>query len=155
MPPPKADEGFFCIVVPFVWGSKSSSSFMQGGCACGRTKGHENKRSLRSPFGNLRRTPMLIDWYWRFSFLGVCFSIRTEGSSDKHAGIVCSRHQLNRADGSREELPCRVKGQSPLRSPEAEPLAPPLTSAPHLLSWLRIAPSKSDSGGVSRRPSRR
>ena len=68
MPPPKADEGFFCIVVPFVWGSKSSSSFMQGGCACGRTKGHENKRSLRSPFGNLRRTPMLIDWYWRFSF---------------------------------------------------------------------------------------
>ena len=25
---------------------------------------------------------------------------------DKHAGIVCSCHQLNRAKGSREELPC-------------------------------------------------
>ncbi|MFR4140086.1 MAG: hypothetical protein ACLT35_11810, partial [Christensenellales bacterium] len=25
---------------------------------------------------------------------------------DKHAGIVCRRHQPNRAKGSREELPC-------------------------------------------------
>ena len=42
---------------------------------------------------------------------------------DKHAGIVCSCHQLNRAKGSREGtssrfiLPCRVKGQRPLVFP--------------------------------------
>ena len=41
MPPPKADEGFFCIVVPFVWGSKSSSSFMQGGM---RLRAHQRAR---------------------------------------------------------------------------------------------------------------
>ena len=35
-------------------------------------------------------------------------------SLHKHAGIVCSRHQPNRAKGSREELPCGVKGQRPL-----------------------------------------
>ena len=35
----------------------------------------------------------------------------------KHAGIVCKCHQLNRAKGSREELPCKVKGQRPLGSP--------------------------------------
>ena len=27
------------------------------------TKGHENKRSLRSPFGNLRRAPMFLGFY--------------------------------------------------------------------------------------------
>ncbi|MFR3408387.1 MAG: hypothetical protein ACLTXW_02395 [Christensenellales bacterium] len=26
--------------------------------------------------------------------------------TDQHAGIVCRSHQLNRAKGSREELPC-------------------------------------------------
>ena len=45
----------------------------RGIAPAGATKGHENKRSLRSPFGNLRRTPMLIDWYWRFSFFGGMF----------------------------------------------------------------------------------
>ena len=44
---------------------------------------------------------------------------------DKHADTVCKCAQPNRAKGSREELPCGVKGQSPLRSPEAEPLVPP------------------------------
>ena len=33
---------------------------------------------------------------------------------DKHAGIVCQCAQLNRAKGSREELPCGVKGAMPL-----------------------------------------
>ena len=48
-----------------------------------------------------------------------------ERMTDQHAGIVCSCHQLNRAKGSREELPCRdsvpagVKGQSPLGLPNA------------------------------------
>ena len=42
---------------------------------------------------------------------------RTAGSPDKHADTVCSRHQLNRAEGSREELPCGVKGQRPWGSP--------------------------------------
>ncbi len=50
---------------------------------------------------------------------------------DKHADTVCKCAQPNRAKGSREELPCGVKGQSPLRSPEAEPLVPPLPS--HIL----------------------
>ena len=36
---------------------------------------------------------------------------------NKHAEAVCSRHQLNRAKGSREELPCGVKGQRPLGFP--------------------------------------
>ena len=96
-------------------------------------------------------TPML----WGFIFL--CYIehlTRTAGSPDKHADTVCSRYQLNRAEGSREELPwvppintrahyavalnpiarrvsrgsktlrgCRAE---PCRSPEAEPLAPPL-----------------------------
>ena len=59
-------------------------------------------------------TPML----WGFIFL--CYIehlTRTAGSLDKHAGTLCSRHQLNRAKGSREELPCGVKGQCPLRLP--------------------------------------
>ncbi len=59
-------------------------------------------------------TPML----WGFIFL--CYIehlTRTAGSPDKHADTVCSRHQLNRAEGSREELPCGVKGQRPLGSP--------------------------------------
>ena len=60
-------------------------------------------------------TPML----WGFIFL--CYIIehltRTAGSLDRHAGTVCSRHQLNREKGSREELPCGVKGQRPLGSP--------------------------------------
>ena len=38
------------------------------------------------------------------------------GFPNKHAKAVCSRHQLNRAKGSREELPCGVKGQRPLVS---------------------------------------
>ena len=42
---------------------------------------------------------------------------RTAGSLDKHADTLCSRHQLNRAEGSREELPCGVKGQRPLGLP--------------------------------------
>ena len=53
--------------------------------------------------------------------------IRTVGSLDKHADTVCKCHQLNREKGSREELPCRVKGQRPLRSPEAAPLGSPVT----------------------------
>ena len=36
---------------------------------------------------------------------------------DKHAEEVSRSHQLHRAKGSREELPCRVKGQRPLGSP--------------------------------------
>ena len=47
-------------------------------------------------------TPML----WGFIFL--CYIehlTRTAGSPDKHADTVCSRYQLNRAEGSREELP--------------------------------------------------
>ena len=36
-----------------------------------------------------------------------------ERMTDQHAGIACRRHQLNRAKGSREELPCRVQGQRP------------------------------------------
>ena len=59
-------------------------------------------------------TPML----WGFIFL--CYMehlTRTAGSPDKHADTVCSRHQLNRAEGSREKLPCGVKGQRPLGSP--------------------------------------
>ena len=59
-------------------------------------------------------TPML----WGFIFL--CYIehlTRTAGSPDKHADTVCSRHQLNRAEGSREKLPCGVKGQRPLGSP--------------------------------------
>ena len=59
-------------------------------------------------------TPML----WGFIFL--CYIehlTRTAGSLDKHAGTLCSRHQLNRAKGSREELPCGVKGQRPLGLP--------------------------------------
>ena len=40
--------------------------------------------------------------------------IRTVGSPDKHADTVCKCAQLNRAEGSREELPCGVKGQRPL-----------------------------------------
>ena len=35
---------------------------------------------------------------------------------DKHAEEVSRSHQLHRAKGSREELPCRVKGQRPLGS---------------------------------------
>ena len=35
---------------------------------------------------------------------------------DKHADTVCKCAQPNRAKGSREELPCGVKGQSPLGS---------------------------------------
>ena len=42
--------------------------------------------------------------------------------TDQHAGIVCSCHQLNRAKGSREELPCRVQGQRPCWGQEAKPL---------------------------------
>ena len=59
-------------------------------------------------------TPML----WGFIFL--CYIehlTRTAGSLDKHAGTLCSRHQLNREKGSREELPCGVKGQRPLGLP--------------------------------------
>ena len=59
-------------------------------------------------------TPML----WGFIFL--CYIehlTRTAGSPDKHADTVCSCHQLNRAEGSREKLPCGVKGQRPLGSP--------------------------------------
>ena len=41
---------------------------------------------------------------------------------DKHAGIVCSCHQLNRAKGSREKLPCRVQGQRPCWGQGAKPL---------------------------------
>ena len=47
---------------------------------------------------------------------------------DKHAGIVCSCHQLNRAKGSREGtssrfiLPCRVQGQRPCWGQGAKPL---------------------------------
>ena len=37
-----------------------------------------------------------------------------ERMTDQHAGIVCRRHQPNRAKGSREELPCRVQGSSTL-----------------------------------------
>ena len=36
---------------------------------------------------------------------------------DKHAEEVSRSHQLHRAKGSREELPCRVKGQRPLGFP--------------------------------------
>ena len=42
--------------------------------------------------------------------------------TDKHAGIVCRSHQLNRAKGSREELPCRVQGQRPCWGQGATPL---------------------------------
>ena len=55
---------------------------------------------------------------WGFIFL--CYIehlTRTAGSLDKHAGTLCSRHQLNREKGSREELPCGVKGQRPLGLP--------------------------------------
>ena len=40
------------------------------------------------------------------------------GSPNQHAEAVCSRYQLNRAKGSREELPCGVKGQRPLGLPK-------------------------------------
>jgi hypothetical protein len=58
----------------------------RGIAPAGATKGHENKRSLRSPFGNLRRRHSLS-----FVFLGLCRKyiperpIRTAGSLDKHA----------------------------------------------------------------------
>ena len=42
--------------------------------------------------------------------------------TDQHAGIVCRSHQLNRAKGSREELPCRVQGQRPCWGQGAKPL---------------------------------
>ena len=35
---------------------------------------------------------------------------------NQHADVVCSRAQFNRAKGSREELPCGVKGQRALGS---------------------------------------
>ena len=69
MPPPKADEVFFCIVVPFVWGSKSSSSFMQGDAPAGAPKGMKTNEVCDRPletFGAV--TPMLLSLYWRFSF---------------------------------------------------------------------------------------
>ena len=59
-------------------------------------------------------TPML----WGFIFL--CYIehlTRTAGSLDKHAGTLCSCAQPNRAEGSREKLPCGLKGQRPLGSP--------------------------------------
>ena len=48
--------------------------------------------------------------------------------TDQHAGIVCRRHQPNRAKGSREGtssrfiLPCRVQGQRPCWGQGAKPL---------------------------------
>ena len=47
--------------------------------------------------------------------------------SNKHAGTVWECHQLNRAKGSREELPCGVQRQSLWR-------LPPFTIPPSLLS---------------------
>ena len=69
-------------------------------------------------------TPML----WGFIFL--CYIehlTRTAGSPDKHAGTLCSCAQPNREKGvERVEDPSRVQGRALCRSPEAEPLAPPL-----------------------------
>ena len=38
-------------------------SLRRGIASAEATKGHENKRSLRSPFGNLRRAPMFLGFY--------------------------------------------------------------------------------------------
>ena len=51
-----------------------------------------------------------------------------ERMTDQHAGIVCSCHRPNRAEGSREGtssrfiLPCRVQGQRPCWGQGAKPL---------------------------------
>ena len=75
-------------------------------------EGNGNRRSLRSPSGLLRlRLP--------------CGKVEGEAwgrRTNKHAGIVCRRHQPNRAKGSREELPCRVQGQRPCWGQGAKPL---------------------------------
>ena len=104
----KAGKNFY---LPFSYGIYAACRDF---APAGATKGHENKRSLRSPFGNLRRRHSLS-----FVFLGLCRKyiperpIRTVGSWAKHADTVCRRYQPNRAEGSREELPCRVQGQRP------------------------------------------
>jgi hypothetical protein len=88
LPPPKADEGFFCIVVPFVWGSKSSSSFMQGDAPAGAPKGMKTNEVCDRPLETFGALPCLLIGIGGFLFWGVCFSIRTEGSLDKHAEEV-------------------------------------------------------------------
>ena len=42
-----------------------------------------------------------------------------ERMTDQHAGIVCRSHQLNRAKGSRDEVPCGVQRQSLWRLPQS------------------------------------
>ena len=61
-----------------------------------------------------------------------------ERMTDQHAGIVCSCHQPNRAEGSREGtssrfiLPCRVQGQRPCWGQGAK----------HLGSLFSVNPNK-------------
>ena len=75
--------------------------------------------------------------------------------TDKHAGIVCSCHQLNRAKGSRENslagcrdsVPAGVKGQSPLRLPYLRTFFTPFCRAlsAYMASSARCMMSRMDS----------
>ena len=73
------------------------------------TKGHENRRMSAVALWKPSAPPLLG---FHVSWLVPEHPIRTVGSPDKHADTVCKCAQLNRAEGSREELTCGVQRQS-------------------------------------------
>ena len=65
---------------PNGWSFKHSCFFLKAGnfASAEATKGHENRRSLRSPFGNLRCAPMFIELY-RKLLVSVLFIFLSNG----------------------------------------------------------------------------
>ena len=68
---------------------------------------------------------------------------RPLGFFHKHAEVVCKCAQFNRAKGSREQLPCGVKGQRPWVTPATHP---PATAASRQHPSATRIPARRGSG---------